>query len=137
MRLHPRIFVLLLVVAPLHAQPLKNVKILTGLSRPELQRVMNLMSDGLGVHCHYCHANDASEGASDAKPEKARAREMIRMVMDLNARHFGGREVVTCYTCHNGKEDPEVKAPHQERMQGPPPPPTGPRSNGDTTKQQP
>ncbi|HKO59465.1 MAG TPA: c-type cytochrome [Thermoanaerobaculia bacterium] len=102
------VFILSLSV---HAQPLKNVQILTGLSRPELQRVMNEMAAGLGVHCHYCHANDDSRGASDTKPQKARAREMIRMVMDLNARHFGGQPVVTCFTCHNGKPHPALTPP--------------------------
>jgi len=27
---------------------------------------------------------------------------MITMMMDINTRQFGGRQVVTCYTCHNG-----------------------------------
>ena len=99
------------VSVSVHAQPLKNVQILTGLSRPEIQRVMNEMRAGLGVHCHYCHANDDTNGASDTKPEKARAREMIRMVMDLNARHFGGQPVVTCFTCHNGKPHPALTPP--------------------------
>ncbi|MFL6244395.1 MAG: c-type cytochrome [Thermoanaerobaculia bacterium] len=113
MRVHVmRVVVLLFVVSgSVHGQPLKNVKVLTGLSRPEIQRVMNQMRAGLGVHCHYCHANDDSEGASDTKPEKARAREMIRMVMDLNARHFGGQPVVTCFTCHNGKPLPALTPP--------------------------
>jgi hypothetical protein len=106
------IAVLLLAVSlPLSAQPLKNVQILTGMSRPEIQRVMNEMRAGLGVHCHYCHAADNTNGASDTKPQKARAREMMRMVMDLNARHFGGQPVVTCFTCHNGKPRPALTPP--------------------------
>ena len=102
---------LFVVSAAVHAQPLKNIQILKGLSRPEIQRVMNEMRAGLGVHCHYCHASDNTEGASDTKPEKARAREMIRMVMDLNARHFGGKPVVTCFTCHNGQPHPALLPP--------------------------
>ena len=94
-----------------YGQPLKNIQILTGLTRPEVQRVMNEMRAGLGVHCHYCHANDNTEGASDTKPQKQRAREMIRMVMDLNTRNFGGQPVVTCFTCHNGKPIPAVVPP--------------------------
>lgn len=92
---------------PFQAQQPTNVQILTGMSRPEVQRVMNEMRAGLGVHCHYCHAVGA-DAASDAKPQKARAREMMRMVIDLNARHFGGQPVVTCFTCHNGKPHPAV-----------------------------
>jgi Photosynthetic reaction centre cytochrome C subunit len=59
------------------------------------QRVMNEMRAGLGVHCHYCHAADNTNGVSDTKPEKARAREMMRMTIELNARNFGGKPVVT------------------------------------------
>lgn len=103
--------VLFLPFFSLPAQPLKNVQILTGMTRAEVQRVMNQMRAGLGVHCHFCHASDNSEGASDVKPQKARAREMMRMVMDLNARHFGGKPVVTCFTCHNGKPRPELVPP--------------------------
>lgn len=103
------IAVLVLFALPLGAQQPVNVQVLTGLSRPELQRVMNQMRAGLGVHCHYCHAND--DGRSDAKPQKVRAREMLRMVMDLNARHFGGQPVVTCFTCHNGKPRPALVPP--------------------------
>ena len=102
---------LFVVSLSVHGQELKNVQVLTGLSRPEIQRVMNEMRAGLGVHCHYCHASDNTEGASDTKPEKARAREMIRMVIDLNARHFGGKPVVTCFTCHNGKPHPALMPP--------------------------
>src|SRR5690349_17249176 len=71
---------------------------------------MNQMRAGLGVHCHYCHEVGA-DPASDAKPQKARAREMMRMVIDLNARHFGGQPVVTCFTCHNGHPRPAVVPP--------------------------
>jgi hypothetical protein len=33
---------------------------------------------------------------------------MIRMVVDINTKHFGGQPVVTCNTCHNGKRRPAV-----------------------------
>lgn len=102
--------VLLFPLLSLHAQQPKNVQILTGMSRPEVQRVMNQMRAGLGVHCHHCHAA-GEDAASDAKPQKARAREMMRMVIDLNARHFGGRPVVTCFTCHNGQIRPALVPP--------------------------
>lgn len=51
--------------------------------------------------------------ASDAKPEKIRARAMLQMVADINGRHLAGIEdrvapdlEVTCYTCHAGRTDP-------------------------------
>jgi hypothetical protein len=36
---------------------------------------------------------------------------MMRMVVDINARQFGGRMVVTCYTCHRGALAPKRLPP--------------------------
>ena len=96
------------VPADAQDQP-KNLQILTGMSRPEVWEVMNQMASGLGVNCHYCHVKE--DVASDAKPQKLRGREMMRMVIDLNARHFGGKPVVTCFTCHNGTVHPALMPP--------------------------
>jgi hypothetical protein len=103
--------VALLVLIPSVAaqEPLKNVQIFTGMSRPEIWEIMNQMASGLGVSCQHCHVT--GDVASDAKPQKLRGREMIRMVIDLNARHFDGKPVVTCFTCHNGKLQPALMPP--------------------------
>jgi hypothetical protein len=98
----------------------KNVQILTGMKLGDVWHVMNLMADGLGVSCQYCHLEGEGNAASDAKPQKVRARQMMRMVIDLNARHFGGQPVVTCYTCHNGKPRPAIAPPLPQAI--PPPP---------------
>lgn len=101
---------LLAVAASVNAQDqLKNLQILTGMSRPEVWEVMNQMASGLGVNCQYCHVSQ--DVASDAKPQKLRGREMMRLVIDLNARHFGGNPVVTCFTCHGGKVRPALMPP--------------------------
>ena len=100
----------LFAATSVYGQQPKNVKILVGLSRPEVQRVMNQMRAGLGVHCHYCHVT-GQDPSVDGTPQKERAREMMRMVIDLNQRHFGGREVVTCFTCHNGRPHPALTPP--------------------------
>ena len=110
MTLRPSILIVLFVAAPLYGQQPKNVKILTGLSRPEVQRIMNQMRAGLGVHCHYCHIT-GQDPSVDATPQKERAREMMRMVVDLNQRYFGGKDVVTCFTCHNGTPHPKLVPP--------------------------
>jgi hypothetical protein len=73
----------------------------------------------LGVRCTYCHLGREGEPLStydfrsDEKPEKVKAREMIRMVAAINADHLGhldGRRepaiVVTCATCHRGVTEP-------------------------------
>jgi hypothetical protein len=54
---------------------------------------------------------------SDDKRPKRTAREMMRMVIDLNAGSFKGESRITCYTCHRGSPIP-VRTPPQ------PPPPT-------------
>jgi hypothetical protein len=92
-------------------KPQKNVQILKGLSAHELQRTMNLMRASLGVHCDYCHVNTEEGGwqwEKDDKKEKQRAREMIRMTMQINAESFGGRPIVSCNTCHNGSTHPNA-----------------------------
>jgi hypothetical protein len=88
----------------------KNVQLLTNLSDAQLGLAMNNMSASLGVHCDFCHVFNEQAKAldfpNDAKPEKKTAREMIRMVLDLNEKNFHGRPIVGCYTCHLGKEHP-------------------------------
>lgn len=106
----PLVLIGLFAATSVCAQQPKNVKILVGLSRPEVQRVMNQMRAGLGVHCRYCHVA-GQDPSVDATPQKERARDMMRMVIDLNQRHFGGRDVVTCFTCHNGSPHPKTSPP--------------------------
>jgi hypothetical protein len=36
------------------------------------------------------------------------ARAMIRIVDAMNKTNFGGRQSLTCYTCHRGAQVPEV-----------------------------
>jgi len=110
----------------------KNVKLLTGLTDLELQRVMNLMRGSLGVHCDFCHVVTKENGwdfASDAKPEKNRARDMIRMTTEIN------RSVtVSCVTCHRGAIQPVTLLP---LPQTPPKfPTTPPASSARTMKGQ-
>jgi len=103
--------IVILVIALLpalsaHAEP-KNVTLLTGLSDVELDRTMNLMRASLGVHCDFCHViRKQWDFPSDDNPRKERAREMIRMVMEINRTTFGGRAVVSCYSCHRGAIQP-------------------------------
>lgn len=53
--------------------------------------------------CSYCHVADR---ASDEKPQKVMARNMLMMVRELNARFPDGEQRVTCYTCHRGSKTP-------------------------------
>jgi hypothetical protein len=53
--------------------------------------------------CTYCQVEDP---ASDEKMQKLTAREMIKMVREINARFPDGKQHVTCYTCHRGSTTP-------------------------------
>jgi hypothetical protein len=99
---------------PKKEAPKSNVQILKGLTPLEMQRTMNSMRGALGVHCDFCHV--VADGgrwqfASDAKPEKKRAREMILMVQQLNSGAFAGQPRVTCYSCHRGERVPASMLP--------------------------
>ncbi|HYM60629.1 MAG TPA: c-type cytochrome [Thermoanaerobaculia bacterium] len=91
----------------------KNVQLLTGLSALELQRTMNMVRASLGVHCDFCHVfkDDKWDFASDDKQSKREAREMIRMVIDLNHASFHDHPTVSCFTCHRGAIRPVALVP--------------------------
>jgi tetratricopeptide (TPR) repeat protein len=84
----------------------------------KLQAVMKGFTRSLGVRCTYCHVGQegqplqAYDFASDQNPNKARAREMYRMLGDING-HLkkitpsGDRRVnMWCNTCHRGRPKP-------------------------------
>src|ERR1041384_2993994 len=107
------------VVRATKAQPLqektveqveKNIKVLTGMPASQLIPVMNFFSASMGRRCNYCHVNNQGQWdyASDAKPEKAAAREMIKLVMDINKTTERLKlDPVSCYTCHRGRTSPQ------------------------------
>ena len=88
----------------------KNIKVLTGLPQSQLIPVMNFFAASMGRRCNYCHVNNQGQWdyASDAKPEKAAAREMIKLVMDINKTTERLKlDPVSCYTCHRGRTSPQ------------------------------
>ncbi len=89
-------------------QTKKNIQVLKGLPAQHVDLVMNYFASSLGVKCGFCHVIDTTGWYMDRddKPEKKTARRMIQMVMDINAKTFGGRDAVTCYTCHRGATTP-------------------------------
>jgi len=93
-------------------RPNNNIQVLAGLPTSQLGSVMNYMGSSLGVKCTFCHVKngDTWDFPSDAKPEKASAREMIKMVQGINKTSFKGNPAVGCVTCHRGSEHP-VRAP--------------------------
>jgi len=109
--------------APLAGATRPNLKVLQKLPEADLFPLMNMVATSLGVRCDYCHVQEspnltrtpANVGgwvwARDDKPQKRKAREMMRMVVDLNAASFSGAPRVTCYTCHRGSPQPARTPP--------------------------
>lgn len=88
----------------------KNVQVLKGIPVSEFMATMGFFAASVGLNCVYCHVaeslQDWQKFAEDV-PRKRMARTMIRMVNSINTTNFGGRRVVTCYTCHHGNERPK------------------------------
>ena len=88
------------------AATMKNVRVLTDVPVKQWDDTMWFMGTSLGVTCDHCHTGQAYE--NDDKKAKQTARAMIQMTRDLNARNFGGRTRITCYTCHEGSLQPKT-----------------------------
>jgi tetratricopeptide (TPR) repeat protein len=98
-----------------------------------LQPVMIGFTRALGVRCSYCHKGEEGKPlstydfASDENPNKNRAREMLRMLGDINE-HLkkiepsGDKRVnMWCHTCHHGRPRPmtlEEELGEQYRTKG-------------------
>ena len=106
------------------AQPKRNLKVLPkNISKDDLGKVMDEWKGALGVKCNFCHAASATnpkklDFASDAKPEKAMARQMFTMTGKINKKFFHTKKgedgmmamaAVNCNTCHHGEAHPEIK----------------------------
>ena len=105
-------------------QVAKNIKVLTGMPESQLIPVMNFFSASMGRRCNYCHVNNQGQWdyASDAKPEKAAAREMIKLVMDINKTTERLKlDPVSCYTCHRGRTSPQSIPALPLALPSPPP----------------
>jgi Photosynthetic reaction centre cytochrome C subunit len=91
----------------------KNIKVLTGMPQSQLIPVMNFFAASMGRRCTFCHVNNNGQWdfASDEKPEKNRAREMIKMVLDADKATFNGNPAVSCWTCHRGSNQPQGVPP--------------------------
>ena len=91
-----------------------GVKVLRGLTVPQFEAEMQLMTQGLGVSCGFCHAR--GNFAADTNPRKATARRMLEMTQTINRQFFPDYKPqegesrlgkVTCFTCHQGTEQPK------------------------------
>lgn len=120
-------------------EPPKNLQVLPkDMPRNQVTALMRTFAMSLGVRCEHCHAEapaapapaDAAPPAGgrggrgggpqldyalDDKETKKIAREMLKMVMDINGKYLPttGRTIndlnrVTCETCHHGLAKPRT-----------------------------
>ena len=92
----------------------KNVQLLKNVPAGRFLRIMdNGYSRALGVGCDHCHSEDRWE--ADEKRPKLAAREMIRMVEEINTKlesmeHIDTTEPqINCTTCHRGYVKPATQ----------------------------
>lgn len=102
----------------------ENLQVLPAdMPRPQLTAIMRGFTQALGVRCSTCHVGEEGQPlstydmASDDKPMKVKAREMLRMVQAINGEYLAalpdrGEPAlrVTCGTCHGGLRRPEPLA---------------------------
>jgi outer membrane lipoprotein-sorting protein len=91
-------------------QVFKNVQVLKGIPVDQFMSTMGFFSASLGMSCEDCHSADDRtwEGFAADNTRKRMARRMITMMQAINKDTFGGRQVVTCYSCHRGADRPRV-----------------------------
>lgn len=101
--------------------PKTNLKVFPdSIKGHELRKQMVGFSQSLGVRCWYCHDDTKGKDlndidfASDKKPQKQIAREMIRMSGTINGEHMPKVKLinsdasnVACMTCHRGYPKPQ------------------------------
>jgi len=108
---------------PLAEEVFKNVQVLRGLPVNEFMGTMGIFSASLGMSCEDCHRSGDSSWANYAteSPRKQMARAMVTMMATINKQHFGGRQVITCFSCHRGADRPKA-TPNLATLYGAPPP---------------
>src|SRR5262245_14802873 len=109
---------------PMAEEVFKNVQVLKGLPVDQFMGTMGIFSSSLGLNCTDCHTDESGgswEKYADDTPLKRTARRMVTMMQAINEANFGGRQMVTCNTCHRGYTNPNVM-PSINQLYGTPPP---------------
>lgn len=99
----------------------KNLQVLPeDISNDELGQIMRGFAMGTGNRCSACHVGEVEADLStydfslDDKEKKSKARQMIRLVEEINtslAKAFPDSTnlvTVSCATCHRGQSKPEM-----------------------------
>lgn len=108
---------------PLAEDVFQNVQVLKGIPVNDFMGTMGIFSASLGMSCEDCHRSGDSSWANYAadSPRKQMARSMVVMMAAINTTHFGGRQVVTCFSCHRGGDRPKATPSLAALYDAPPP----------------
>jgi hypothetical protein len=87
-------------------QVYKNIQVMKGTPANQFIQSMHLIKADVGLDCEDCHVE--SDRSLDTLEPKKIARDMMRMVNELNKNSFQGKQMVTCYTCHRGSPHPST-----------------------------
>lgn len=100
----------------------KNVRVLTNVPVNEFMTTMGFFAASLGYSCENCHGADTGwdNYAAENQEKKQTARRMILMMSAINKAYFGGRQALTCYSCHRGGDEPRI-TPNLAALYSPPP----------------
>jgi photosynthetic reaction center cytochrome c subunit len=106
---------------PLSEQVFKNVQVLKGIPVDDFMETMGIMAAALQFDCSDCHTNAGTQNVDWAAdtPRKRMARRMVTMVTNINKENFGGRQMVTCWSCHRNRDRP-LTTPTMETIYGMP-----------------
>ncbi len=102
----------------------KNIQVLKGITVNEFMETMGFFSASTLLNCADCHTKESSGDwakYADDTELKNTARKMVIMMRGINQQFFGGRRMVTCFSCHRGDERPRV-TPNLDEMYSTPPP---------------
>lgn len=116
--------VLFLTAGLVYAQEVENVQVLPFKEKKEISKFMKKkVAKSLGVKCKFCH--NMKDYSSDENPHKVVAREMMRMMMNVNQQltsiqeaaqeagmeHWEEAPQIDCWVCHRGATKPEYSVP--------------------------
>jgi len=94
---------------------------LKGLTVDDFMGSMGVMAAALGYDCADCHTGAGTDKVvwEDDTNRKKMARRMTEMVAVINKQNFGGAAMVSCWTCHHGKDIPATTIA-LDNLYGPP-----------------
>ena len=92
----------------------KNLQLLPkSIPMKQLKELMKAQSKMLGVQCDHCH--DTDDFAKDTENKKT-GRTMTKMTAEVNKEFLGGKDMVTCATCHHGHALPPLGGVDLEKL---------------------